>query len=83
MKRVLLLFIAFLSSIITYGQAGLGPIQNCTQAIPEICNASLYPAATSGVATSSGANFSCYIRRKYRKCCGEWVHTAWAEACFP
>ena len=54
MKRVLLLFIAFLSSIITYGQ-----VQNCTQAIPEICNTSLYPAATSGSATASGANFNC------------------------
>ena len=59
MKRVLLLFSAFLSSIITYGQAGLGPVQNCTQAIPEICNTSLYPAATSGSATASGANFNC------------------------
>jgi len=59
MKRFLLLFFTFLSSIITYGQAGLGPVQNCTQAIPEICNESLYPAATSGSATANGANFNC------------------------
>ena len=60
MRKFLLLFFIFLTYTFSYAQAGAGPFQSCTQAIPEICNGSLYPAATSGTATAPfGANFNC------------------------
>ena len=60
MKRNLLLFCTFLTYTFSYAQTGAGPVQSCTQAIPEICNGSLYPAATSGTATAPfGANLNC------------------------
>lgn len=59
MRRNLLLFFIFLSYNFSYAQAGAGPVQICSAAIPEICNAALYPAATSGAATAPGAYFFC------------------------
>ena len=60
MKKLLLLFFTFLSYTFSYAQAGATPVQDCSQAIPEICNGSLYPAPTSGTATAPfGANLSC------------------------
>ncbi|MEC7864058.1 MAG: hypothetical protein VYB55_03240, partial [Bacteroidota bacterium] len=60
MRKILLLFLMFFSCTFSYAQAGAGPIQSCSSVIPEICNGSLYPAATSGTATAPfGANLSC------------------------
>jgi hypothetical protein len=60
MKRNLLIFFTVFSYTFSYAQAGAGPVQSCSASIPEICNGSLYPAATSGTATAPfGANLSC------------------------
>ena len=60
MKRSLLLFFTLLTCNFCFSQAGAGPIQSCSSIIPEICNGSLYPAATSGTATAPfGANLNC------------------------
>ena len=60
MKKNLLLFFIFISYNFAYSQAGGGPVQSCSSAIPEICNGALYPAATSGTATAPfGANLNC------------------------
>ena len=60
MKRILLLFFTFFTYIFSYAQPGASPVQSCSSAIPEICNGSLYPAATSGTATAPfGANLNC------------------------
>jgi hypothetical protein len=59
MRQILLLIFTFFSYTFSYAQAGAGPIQSCSAAIPEICNGALYPAATSGAATAPGANFIC------------------------
>ena len=60
MKRNLLIFFTLFSYTFSYAQAGAGPVQSCSASIPEICNGSLYPAATSGTATAPfGANLSC------------------------
>ena len=60
MRKSLIIFFTFFSYIFSHAQAGAGPIQSCTSIIPEICNGSLYPAATSGTATAPfGANLNC------------------------
>ena len=60
MNRFLLLTLALCYYTNIFGQAGAGPIQNCSSSIPEICNGALYPAATSGTATAPfGANLNC------------------------
>jgi len=60
MKKILLIFLILFSYNFNYAQSGAGPIQTCSGLIPEICNGSLYPAATSGTATAPfGANLSC------------------------
>ena len=60
MRKILLIFFTLFSYNFSYAQAGAGPVQSCSAAIPEICNGSLYPAATSGTATAPfGANFNC------------------------
>jgi hypothetical protein len=60
MKRFLLLFFTLFTYAFCYSQGGAGPVQSCSSPIPEICNGSLYPAATSGTATApSGTSLNC------------------------
>ena len=60
MKRFLLLFFTLFTYAFCYSQGGAGPVQSCASPIPEICNGSLYPAATSGTATApSGTSLNC------------------------
>ena len=60
MKRFLLLFFTLFTYTFCYCQSGAGPVQSCASPIPEICNGSLYPAATSGTATApSGTSLNC------------------------
>ena len=60
MNKFSLILLFFCYSLSVFGQAGAGPIQNCSSTIPEICNGALYPAATSGTATAPfGANLNC------------------------
>lgn len=60
MKRFLLLFFTLFTYTSCYSQGGAGPVQSCSSPIPEICNGSLYPAATSGSATApSGTSLNC------------------------
>ena len=60
MKRFLLLFFTLFTYAFCYSQGGAGPVQSCSSTIPEICNGSLYPAATSGTATApSGTSLNC------------------------
>lgn len=60
MKRFLLIFFTLFTYAFCYSQGGAGPIQSCSSTIPEICNGSLYPAATSGTATApSGTSLNC------------------------
>jgi len=60
MKRFLLLFFTLFTYAFCYSQGGAGPVQFCSSTIPEICNGSLYPAATSGTATApSGTSLNC------------------------
>lgn len=60
MKRFLHLFFTLFTYTFCYCQAGSGPVQSCASPIPEICNGSLYPAATSGTASApSGTSLSC------------------------
>ena len=57
MKRFLLLFFTLFTYAFCYCQ---GPVQSCASPIPEICNGTLYPAATSGTATApSGTSLNC------------------------
>ena len=60
MKRFLLIFFTLFTYAFCYCQGGTGPVQSCASPIPEICNGSLYPAATSGTATApSGTSLNC------------------------
>ena len=60
MTRFLLLFFTLFTYSFCYCQGGAGPVQSCASPIPEICNGSLYPAATSGTATApSGTSLNC------------------------
>ena len=60
MNKFSLIILFFCYNLSVFGQAGAGPIQNCSSTIPEICNGALYPAATSGTATAPfGANLNC------------------------
>ena len=60
MKKVLLFLTLILFYSSSFAQAGSAPVQFCSSAIPEICNGSLYPAATSGNASAPfGANLNC------------------------
>jgi len=60
MKRFLLIFFTLFTYAFCYSQGGAGPVQSCSSTIPEICNGSLYPAATSGTATApAGTSLNC------------------------
>jgi hypothetical protein len=60
MKRFLLIFFTLFTYAFCYSQGGAGPVQSCASPIPEICNGSLYPAATSGTATApAGTSLNC------------------------
>ena len=60
MKRSSLLIFSLFFYTFGYTQGGASPVQSCSSVIPEICNGSLYPAATSGTATAPfGANLNC------------------------
>ena len=60
MKRFLILFFTLFTYAFCYCQGGAGPVQSCASPIPEICNGSLYPAATSGTAIApSGTSLNC------------------------
>ena len=61
MKRFLFLFLSiFFAYFYSFSQGGAAPVQSCSSVIPEICNGSLYPAATSGQATAPfGSNLNC------------------------
>ncbi len=60
MKRFLILFFTLFTYAFCYCQGGAGPVQSCASPIPEICNGSLYPAATSGTAIApAGTSLNC------------------------
>lgn len=61
MKRFFFLFLSiFFTYFYSFSQGGATPVQSCSSVIPEICNGSLYPAATSGQATAPfGSNLNC------------------------
>ena len=60
MKRFLLIFFTLFTYAFCYSQGGAGPVQSCSSTIPEICNGSLYPAATTGTATApAGTSLNC------------------------
>ena len=61
MKRFFFLFLSiFFAYFYSFSQGGAAPVQSCSSVIPEICNGSLYPAATSGQATAPfGSNLNC------------------------